>query len=295
MYSQHQTKWSKPMTDSMPKTGLLRRAWHRVAFIGGLTIWSVLGLLCTLVGAALYVLLPRRLGMIAGQRALYRIFRMFIGYMRVTGIGRFDINELESLRSSAPVVLAPNHPSLFDAVLIVSCLPNVACTMKPAVSRNPFLSGGAALAGYVANAHPKQLILNSAARLKQGSHLLAFPEGTRTVRNPINPFRGSFVLIAKRARVPIQTVFIETNSGFLGKGWSVLRQPEFPLQYRIRLGRRFDFDADSHLLVAGMQRYFECELQQDRAAAQPKVTAAVDRDASATAATDDSASDIVMN
>lgn len=278
------------MSDSRRSEALpLRALWHWSAFFGGLTLWAVLGLLFTLLGFTLRFVLPRRLGMHIGQRALYRVFRMFIGYMKITGIGRFDLSELETLRTMPPVVIAPNHPSLFDAVLIVSRLPRVACTMKTAVLRNPFLAGGAALAGYVAGSHPKRLIHDAVARLAHGSHVLVFPEGTRTVRRPINPLRGSFVLIAKRANVPIQTVFIEANSAFLGKEWGgVLRKPEFPLHYRVRLGRRFDADAESHLVVAAVQQYFEHEFDRRRPAPMPNKAAEVCRSA-------ESASDIVMH
>jgi 1-acyl-sn-glycerol-3-phosphate acyltransferase len=68
--------------------------------------------------------------------------------------------------------------------------------------------------------------------------LLLFTEGTRTTELPGGPVQGTAGLIAKHARVPVQTVFIETNSGFLGKGWSVLWRPKMPITYRIRLGKR---------------------------------------------------------
>jgi 1-acyl-sn-glycerol-3-phosphate acyltransferase len=252
------------MTDPLARQRTWRLIWQAPLFVLGLLAWTGIGLVYTLLGVPARLLLPRAFGQRLGQRLMRAVFGGFIGYMRVTGIGRFDLDALDVLRDQAPVVIAPNHPSLFDAVLVVSRLPNVVCTMKTAVLQNPILSGGAAFAGYVANAHPKQLIQDSVRRLHGGAHVLVFPEGTRTTEVPLNEFRGSFVLIAKRARVPIQTVFIESNTRFLGKGWNLFSLPRFPLIYKIRLGARFDGAGDTHTSVEAIYEYFVNELAPAR-------------------------------
>ena len=98
------------------------------------------------------------------------------------------------------------------------------------------------------------------ADLRQGSHLLLFPEGTRTARFPVGPLQGTTGLVAKHAGVPVQTVFIETDSGFLGKGWSLLWTPRMPITYRIRLGRRLDPPGHTATFVAELEQYFQSEL-----------------------------------
>jgi 1-acyl-sn-glycerol-3-phosphate acyltransferase len=98
-----------------------------------------------------------------------------------------------------------------------------------------------------------------------GHSLLVFPEGTRTVSGTLNCFRGGFALIAKRARAPVQTVFIETNSPFLSKGWPLLRKPDLPLEYRVRLGRRFEVSGDVQEFLAALERYYHEELGARRA------------------------------
>jgi len=120
---------------------------------------------------------------------------------------------------------------LLDVVLVVSRLPHVVCIMKAEILRNLFLGGGARLAAYIRNDSCFAMIRTAAAAVGAGSQLLVFPEGTRTRRAPVNHFEGGFALIAKTARVPVQTVFIETNSLFLGKGWPLFRKPAFPLTY----------------------------------------------------------------
>ena len=96
--------------------------------------------------------------------------------------------------------------------------------------------------------------------LEGGSHLLLFPEGTRTVREPINPLKSSIGVIARRAKVSVQTVFIETDSAFLRKDWPLLRKPILPMRYRVRLGRRLAPAENSAAFVAELEQYFIHEL-----------------------------------
>jgi 1-acyl-sn-glycerol-3-phosphate acyltransferase len=88
-----------------------------------------------------------------------------------------------------------------------------------------------------------------------------FPEGTRTTRAPVNPFHGSFVLIAQRARAPIQTLFIDTCSPYLGKGWPLWRLPPLPIRFSVRLGRRFAAGSDRLALREQIEAYYCAELQ----------------------------------
>jgi 1-acyl-sn-glycerol-3-phosphate acyltransferase len=90
--------------------------------------------------------------------------------------------------------------------------------------------------------------------------VLFFPEGTRTAQSPVNPLRSGFAAIARRAQAPVQAVVIEADSGYMRKGWPLLRMPEFPLAYRVRLGERFAPRADARALVEALEAYFRREL-----------------------------------
>ena len=59
-----------------------------------------------------------------------------------------------------------------------------------------------------------------------------------------------------RAKVPVQTVLIETDSPFLAKGWPIYKVPRLPLAYRVRLGRRFDPPEDGALFMTELEQYF---------------------------------------
>lgn len=238
----------------------LRPAYECFVFYGVLAVFGISSLLWSLPAGLLYRVLPRHLGEPLGQFMIMVGFRYFVWVMTISGIIKCDLTALDVLRRDASIIISPNHPSLLDAVLVISRLPRVLCIMKPDIWDNPFLGGGARLAGFIRNDARAKLIKLSAQRVRDGNHLLIFPEGTRTTRKPVNDFKGGFALIAKRAGAPVQTVFIETNSPFLGKGWPVFKKPGFPLRYRIRLGQRFDVPNDVQPFIAELERYYRREL-----------------------------------
>ena len=159
------------------------------------------------------------------------------------------------------LLLVPNHPSMLDAPIVVSQLPNVCCIMKSALLNNPFTGSGARLAAYVDNGSLTGMVRRAIAALHGGSHLLVFPEATRTDRHPVGEFTRAYALIAQKAGVPMQTLLIETESPYGTKGWPLWRRPTvLPIQVGIRQGLRFEPDADVDRVVARMQAYFEGEL-----------------------------------
>jgi hypothetical protein len=67
-------------------------------------------------------------------------------------------------------------------------------------------------------------------------------------------------VVAARAGVPVQTVIIEIDSPFLGKGWAWLRRPDMPMNISFRLGERLEGPHDSHELPARLEASFRRQL-----------------------------------
>lgn len=218
------------------------------------------GALYGAVSLVLQALLPRRFGAWLGKRILHLLLRSFLGLLRGSGVVKLDLSALEALRDQPGQIIAPNHPCLLDAVFVIANVPDVACIMKAEIWDNVVLGGGARLAGYIRNDSVLNMVRLAAQELREGRPLLVFPEGTRTRQAPINPFKGGFALIAKRACAPIQTVFIEANTPFLGKGWSLWQMPRFPLIYRARLGKRFLVEGDLTAFMHELEDYYRQEL-----------------------------------
>lgn len=224
-------------------------------------VWvGLLLLLWSLLALVLHPLLPARLGRPLGRLAIMTVFRLTLATLTLSGRFHFDLRELDALRKSGSLIIASNHPSLWDVVLIASRLPDVACIMKAEILGNIFLGGGARLARYISNASSRKMIMLAVRDLQLGCHLLLFPEGTRTVRRPIGPLRASIGVIAYRAKASVQTVLIETDSSFLSKEWPLFKKPRLPMHYRVRVGRRFPPPENSAVLMAELKQYFASQL-----------------------------------
>lgn len=239
----------------------LRIIYEYFALYSSLTLLGVICLIWTVFALPLYFILPTRIGTAIGRRGIMVGFRIYTWSLSVTGAYKLDLRAVDSLRGRPPLILAPNHPSLIDALLILARHPNLVCVMKSELMRNVFLGSGSRLARYVRNDSSRQMVKESVAHLRAGGVLLLFPEGTRTTRAPINPLVGSVGLIAKYANVPVQTLVIETNSPFLSKGWPLFKRPNLPITYRIRLGERFDPPADVADFTAQLDRYYRRALE----------------------------------
>ena len=226
-----------------------------------LTLLGVICLLYSVWALVAYPLLPRRLGTAAGRLGISAGFRMFSWSLTMTGAYRLDLSAIDSLRDGPPVILAPNHPSLIDALLILTRHPNIACVLKAELMDNLFLGAGSRLARYIPSDQPRQMIKTAVADLREGGTLLLFPEGTRTTQDPINPLKASIGIIAKHANVPVQVAIIETDSPYLRKGWPLFRRPNLPITYRVRLGRRFDPPENVESFMTELQREFRQQLE----------------------------------
>lgn len=231
-----------------------------------LRLYFGLGLLagmCLLTSAGILaggLLLPRSRRRPFAKWMIFGMFRLHLAAMGGIGAVRLDLSALDSLRDAPAMVIAPNHPSMIDAALMLSRLPDLTCIMKADILANPLFGSGSRMAGYITSDPPRSMLRAAIDRLRDGHHLLLFPEGTRTMRLPLNRLQRTVGAIARHAAVPVQTVIIETSTAFLGKGWPLWRIPSMPMVYTARLGRRFDPPADADAFTAELEAYFHQEL-----------------------------------
>jgi 1-acyl-sn-glycerol-3-phosphate acyltransferase len=235
-----------------------------LAFLGAISLaWNLAAML-------LYPVLPESGGRRLGRSVIARAYRCFWAAASASGMMRIDADCLDSLREERGLILVANHPTMLDALLLVARLPRSACIMKADLMRNIFLGAGARLARYIRNDSARAMVRLAVEDLKRGGQLVIFPEGTRTVTPPLNTFRPGVTLIAKLAQVPIQTVFIDTDSPYLRKGWPLWRVPPLPLVFTLRLGERFAPAHDSDLLLRQIESYFRQSMEQRAPEAQPE-------------------------
>ncbi|MES1264143.1 MAG: lysophospholipid acyltransferase family protein [Variovorax sp.] len=234
-----------------------------LVLLGAISLpWNIAAML-------LYPVLPVATGRALGRSAISFAYRFFWAAASLTGMMRIDADCLDALRDERGLIFVANHPTMLDALLLVARLPRSACIMKADLMRNIFLGAGARLARYIRNDSARTMVRLAVDDLRNGGQLVIFPEGTRTVTPPLNSFRPGVTLIAKLAQAPIQTVFIDTDSPYLGKGWPLWRVPPLPIVFRLSLGQRFAPSQDSNALLQQIELYYRQSMEQRAPDAQP--------------------------
>jgi len=242
---------------------VLKRAYEYLATYGLLAILAVMIVGWTVPVLILLGPLPPRWRRPAARYTMMVGLRLFSRMLTAAGAYEIDVGAIDTLLGGRPVILAANHPTSIDALLLLARLPDLACILKPELMANPFFGAGARLAGFIRSDPPRRMIREAVTELRRGGLVLLFPEGTRTTRAPLNPLKGSAEVIARHARVPIQVVIIETDSPYLSKGWPIFKVPRLPIRFRVRLGSRLEPAAEG----TGGTQTLERELTHELAGA----------------------------
>jgi 1-acyl-sn-glycerol-3-phosphate acyltransferase len=229
-----------------------------------LLLLALISLSWNAVALVLLPLLPRARGRDIGRAAVAHGYALFWRIANASGLLRMDASAVDVLAAERGLIVVANHPSMLDAVMLVARLPRSACIMKASLLRNPLLGPGARLARYIRNDQGVALVRAAVSDLREGGQIVWFPEATRTRTPPLNALRPGCTTVARIAGAPIQTVLIETDSPYLGKGWPIWRLPPLPIVFTARLGRRYAAPTDAVALLAQI----EADLRADLTAAR---------------------------
>ncbi len=161
---------------------------------------------------------------------------LYLTLLKLSGNLKLRYENFGQLANVRGTLLIGNHPCLIDAFLVLCKSPNLICVYKSALHRGLLVPATGRMSGYISNDSGRQAIRLACSKLKNGHNLLIFPEGTRTVRWPINPLTRGYALISQHANAPIRLITIETRSDALTKPRGYLRAPRLPVPYTIRLG-----------------------------------------------------------
>jgi len=125
-------------------------------------------------------------------------------------------------------VIISNHQSILDILLLNSLKMRFKWISKTETYKVPFIGWYLRMAGYITvdrgNSESKDEMLEKAYRcLKEGTSIMIFPEGTRTVDGQIGFFKRGAFQLAISANEPILPVLIDGTGGILPKHGLVFR------------------------------------------------------------------------
>lgn len=238
---------------------VLRGGFEYLAMAMGL---GALAFICLwgLPFALVFLVLPKKWRIPLGRQTISHSFSAYLWFLRWFCLVRLDCSALDALRHDRSLILVANHPSLLDAVILLSRLPRATCVMKATLSNNILFGPVARFSGYISNQNPMLLVKQACTELQEGAHLLIFPEGTRTLDFPLNPLGQTAALIAQRSGNPVQTILIDFSTPYLGKRWPLFKRPALPLSIRVQLGQRFEAIGSKELMTQTLETYYRQQL-----------------------------------
>ena len=105
---------------------------------------------------------------------------------------RIDSSALDALRDEpGGLIVAANHPTMLDALIVVARLPRGVCVMKAELLRNIFLGGGARLARYIRNDVGRGMVRDAVAEPAGRRPAGAVPRGHAHRRRAGQPVQAA--------------------------------------------------------------------------------------------------------
>lgn len=196
------------------------------------------------------------------RRGLQRRFERYLQLLAKWNMLTVEFEGFEDCADWERSVIAPNHPSIIDAVALISRVRGLDCVMNSRLLHDPVMGGAAKLCDYICNNAPLRMLKTCEQRLASGSNVLIFPEATRTSTAPLGPFHQGYALAAIRAGAVVRTIFIECDSLYFGRNFSFFRPAPCPMAFRITAARIFATSPqdDARTLSTEIERYFHDNL-----------------------------------
>jgi 1-acyl-sn-glycerol-3-phosphate acyltransferase len=186
-----------------------------------LLVWSV-GLFLTVL---FFIPVPLAALIDRSGNSVHLIGRIWSRLLIFLSGVRVEITGLNNLLSDKPYLLIANHQEALDIPVLQAMLPvQFRWISKERVFRFPIIGWTMSLAGYVrmdrtSSRASYAALVEATEKLKNGTSILIFPEGTRSKGNHINTFKRGPFLLAIRAETPIIPISINGTKNIIKSGW----------------------------------------------------------------------------
>ncbi|MGH7818689.1 MAG: lysophospholipid acyltransferase family protein [Candidatus Binatia bacterium] len=130
--------------------------------------------------------------------------------------------------AGTPAVLVANHQSLLDILVLFRLFRHFKWVSKASLFRIPTIGWNMRLNRYIPlvrgdAASIDRMFAIAAERLREGSSVMIFPEGTRSADGRLQPFKHGAFTLALENRVPIVPIVVSGTARALPKKGFVLR------------------------------------------------------------------------
>ncbi len=141
---------------------------------------------------------------------------------------RVTIHGREHVRPGVTYMFVANHLSLLDILVLFRLFYDFKWVSKAGIFRVPVIGWNMRMNGYIPLVRGdrdsvKEMMATCERTLEQGSSLMMFPEGTRSMTGALQPFKTGAFELAVKAQVPIVPIVIQGTHDALPKHGFVLR------------------------------------------------------------------------
>jgi 1-acyl-sn-glycerol-3-phosphate acyltransferase len=151
---------------------------------------------------------------------------------------RLEISGIERLREARAALVFANHPTLIDAVILLSQMPlGATCVVKGLLATSPVFAGAIGAARYIKNDSTPWLMMDDCVKaLRAGDSVIIFPEGTRSTPGEPLRFLPAAAHIALKSGYPVIPVFVQCTPPTLYKGapWYEIPSERFVVRMEVR-------------------------------------------------------------
>lgn len=127
---------------------------------------------------------------------------------------RVEVSGVENADPGRPQIFMPNHQSALDVAAVVATIPvSFRFVAKKEITRIPFIGWAAIGGGHIIvdradNAQAVARLREAAERIRRGTNVIIFPEGTRSVSGRLRPFKSGGFHLATQSGVSIVPVSV---------------------------------------------------------------------------------------
>ncbi|RKX61199.1 MAG: 1-acyl-sn-glycerol-3-phosphate acyltransferase [Thermodesulfobacteriota bacterium] len=161
---------------------------------------------------------------------IHRLGRLWARIIIRTSGVKIEVQGHGHIPKGKPVIFACNHASQIDIPIVHEALPvQFRFVVKKELFKIPLFGFALDHAGYIpidrsGGKAALRSVQEAAERLKKGTPIVIFPEGTRSPDGRLMPFKVGGILIAIKAGCPIVPVAISGSHKVLPKGSIMVRQ-----------------------------------------------------------------------
>lgn len=217
---------------------MIARAWCRFRRVIGFICFAVLGLSAGVLGVSWVHLRTRdeEERRVRIQGIANGVFRIFVHIVAGLAVARFERQGVAERLAEPGLLVVANHPTMIDALVILSCMPTGACLTKRANTTNPVMGRLIRSAGYITNDGGQAIVDACAESLRKGTSLLLFPEGTRSPEGGLGEFQRGAAHIALESGRDLLPVLVTCDPPALMRGQKWYDVPDRPFELTLCVG-----------------------------------------------------------